>query len=81
MSTACQCPVKLRNGEIAWLIKRVRIEPFEICGRREQGAYELWRCTGHWREDKTEHPLDIVEGIMPDGKTFPFTPANAAHIL
>ena len=63
-----QLPVALRNGTGAAITGRVDAGVFRLAGYHETGTYDLWQETGHWREDKTPHPFDIVHGA---GITFP----------
>jgi hypothetical protein len=72
--------VRLRDGSLAWITGRVWVRPFELEGRRADGELELWRASGHWRENKQDHPYDIVEGVRPDGTGFAFSVQHAAAI-
>lgn len=59
-------PVLLRNGTLAEIVRGNPITcpaGFPLTGRTRNGQLELWKSCGHWREDGTEHPLDIVRGL------------------
>ncbi len=49
------------------------IGPFTLQGRRDDGSHEMWAPDGHWREDRTPHPCDIVGLIASDGSVVPLT--------
>lgn len=56
--------VKLRCGHtgLAWPLHKGNIcGAFAVQGFTFQEMWpELWSAKGHWREDKDEHPLDII---------------------
>ncbi len=66
MAKSAQFPVVLRNREAAF-ISRCPEGPFELQGTTNAGSYDLWTKDGFWREDGTEHPLDIIGVICTDG--------------
>jgi hypothetical protein len=58
--------VILRNGQRAEIIESpvtILATGFGLQGRTDKGQLELWTADGHWREDKTPHPLDIIRGL------------------
>lgn len=65
--------VFLRNGEPAVITSKVTVGEYRIEGRRRAYGSELWTKSGHWREDRSEHPLDIVILKNPDGQLFKVT--------
>jgi hypothetical protein len=68
--------VILRNGmraDIIGLSVEMLCTGFAYQGRTTTGTLELWTALGHWREDKTEHPLDIIRGLFVE-----LTPEEAA---
>jgi hypothetical protein len=52
--------VPLRNGEQARITGSVQLGEFRLKGLRSNGSFDLWRLDGSWREDGTEHPLDLL---------------------
>ena len=61
-------PVFLRNQESATVLGRTHVTPFALVGRRGNGVLELWQEGGQWREDGSQHPLDIVGLVTPSGQ-------------
>lgn len=49
-----------------------RVYPYAVQGNSQFGV-ELWHRDGHWREDKTPHPMDIVALVDPEGALVPLT--------
>lgn len=69
-------PVILRNGQRAEIIDSpvtILATGFAFQGRTASGQLELWTARGCWREDGTEHPLDIIRGLFVQ-----LTPEEAA---
>lgn len=65
---------RLRNGESSRFIGKSESAAFPVLGRRGgDGPLELWTAHGHWREDASEHPLDIVRCVTDDGREFQFS--------
>lgn len=59
--------VILRNGQRAEIIESPMVllaSGFAFQGRTASGQLELWTARGNWREDGTEHPLDIIRGLF-----------------
>lgn len=67
--------VFLRNGEAADVERKDCAVGFGVLGKRraEGSGLEMWTKDGHWREDRTEHPFDIVLFVNPDGQIVRFT--------
>lgn len=58
--------VQLRNGQRAQIVHvpiAALATGFHYYGQTERGEYHFWCESGHWRENRTEHPLDIVRGL------------------
>lgn len=64
--------VRLRDGSFGSIEHVVDgTEPMILLGyRAADNSEQLWRFDGCWREDGSEHPLDIVAKVItaPDGK-------------
>lgn len=66
-------PAFLRNGKAVVLTGRSNVPDFPIQGRRNgDGALEVWRRDGRWREDGADHPLDITHIVTAHGQTVEF---------
>jgi hypothetical protein len=62
--------VQLRNGQRAMVhFCNPSVPPFVLFGRIVQNPIwpDLWRQDGAWREDGTEHPLDIIGSLTATG--------------
>jgi hypothetical protein len=63
----------LRSGVVVILTGRSECASFPLIGKRfSGGALELWRRDGRWREDGSDHPLDVTHLVTPTGKTVEF---------
>lgn len=58
-------PVLLRNGQLAQVRHDAMTAKagFPLMGRLANDQLELWTAEGYYRENHTEHPLDIVRGV------------------
>ncbi len=67
-------PVFLRCGKAAHVTGRVTSPwPFALIGRTvEESRLELWQENGRWRDDGTDHPLDIISLVTPGGMLVAF---------
>lgn len=63
-------PVILRNGEAATVTGRCNVWDFRLQGFRNKtpNDLELWTNEGRWFGPSTEHALDIITVITPEGQ-------------
>lgn len=64
--------VMLRCKHCATVRVFTGVAGFAIAGQSDHGV-ELWLADGHWREDKSPHPMDIVGVYDAVGNVEPLT--------
>jgi hypothetical protein len=66
--------VLLRCKLTAVVQRSADLRPFALQGMTGGCTHDLWTRCGHWREDKSRHPLDIVAVVRTeDGAIQPLT--------